>query len=100
MRQLLEVLQRLVDAGNTVLVIEHNLDVIKSADYIIDLGPEGGSRGGTIVAAGTPEEIAEVSKSHTGRFLERTPEFRLIMPSVFTATISVVVVAFWVVFDV
>lgn len=70
-RQLLEVLQRLVDAGNTVLVIEHNLDVIKSADYIIDLGPEGGSRGGTIVAAGTPEEIAEVSKSHTGRFLKR-----------------------------
>lgn len=70
-RQLLEVLQRLVDAGNTVLVIEHNLDVIKSADYIIDLGPEGGSRGGTIVAAGAPEEIAEVSKSHTGRFLKR-----------------------------
>ena len=70
-RQLLEVLQRLVDAGNTVLVIEHNLDVIKSADYIIDLGPEGGSRGGTIVAAGTPEEIAEVAKSHTGRFLKR-----------------------------
>lgn len=70
-RQLLEVLQRLVDAGNTVLVIEHNLDVIKSADYIIDLGPEGGSRGGTIVAAGTPKEIAEVSKSHTGRFLKR-----------------------------
>ncbi len=70
-RQLLEVLQRLVDVGNTVLVIEHNLDVIKSADYIIDLGPEGGSRGGTIVAAGTPEEIAEVSKSHTGRFLKR-----------------------------
>ncbi len=70
-RQLLEVLQRLVDAGNTVLVIEHNLDVIKSADYILDLGPEGGSRGGTIVAAGTPEEIAEVSKSHTGRFLKR-----------------------------
>ena len=70
-RQLLEVLQRLVDAGNTVLVIEHNLDVIKSADYIIDLGPEGGSRGGAIVAAGTPEEIAEVSKSHTGRFLKR-----------------------------
>lgn len=70
-RQLLEVLQRLVDAGNTVLVIEHNLDVIKSADYIIDLGPEGGSRGGTIVVAGTPEEIAEVSKSHTGRFLKR-----------------------------
>lgn len=74
-RQLLEVLQRLVDAGNTVLVIEHNLDVIKSADYIIDLGPEGGSRGGTIVAAGTPEEIAEVSKSHTGRFLKRLLNF-------------------------
>ena len=70
-RQLLEVLQRLVDAGNTVLVIEHNLDIIKAADYVVDLGPEGGSRGGTIVAQGTPEEIAQVPESHTGRFLAR-----------------------------
>ncbi len=68
-RQLLVVLQRLVDAGNTVLVIEHNLDVIKSADRIVDLGPEGGFRGGTVVAAGTPEEVARVAESHTGRFL-------------------------------
>jgi excinuclease ABC subunit A len=68
-RQLLVVLQRLVDAGNTVLVIEHNLDVIKCADYIIDLGPEGGDRGGSIVVTGTPEEIAACYESHTGRFL-------------------------------
>ncbi|MDD6730495.1 MAG: excinuclease ABC subunit UvrA, partial [Eggerthellaceae bacterium] len=68
-RQLLVVLQRLVDAGNTVLVIEHNLDVIKSADYIIDLGPEGGARGGTVVCAGTPEVVAACPESHTGRFL-------------------------------
>jgi len=70
-RQLLIVLQRLVDAGNTVLVIEHNLDVIKSADRIIDLGPEGGDRGGTIVATGTPEEVAQVKESYTGQFLSR-----------------------------
>ena len=70
-RQLLEVLQRLVDAGNTVLVIEHNLDVIKCADRIIDLGPEGGDGGGTIVAYGTPEQVAEVSNSYTGQFLKR-----------------------------
>ncbi len=68
-RQLLVVLQRLVDAGNTVLVIEHNLDVIKSADHIIDLGPEGGVRGGTIVTSGTPEQVAMCKESHTGRFL-------------------------------
>ncbi len=68
-RQLLEVLQRLVDKGNTVLVIEHNLDVIKCADRIIDMGPEGGSRGGAVVASGTPEQIAAVPESHTGRFL-------------------------------
>ncbi len=68
-RALLEVLQRLVDAGNTVLVIEHNLDVIKSADYIIDLGPEGGDAGGRVVACGTPEEVAAVPESYTGRFL-------------------------------
>ena len=68
-RKLLGVLQRLVDAGNTVLVIEHNLDVIKSADWIIDLGPEGGDEGGRIVAAGTPEEVAAVAESYTGKFL-------------------------------
>ncbi|MEM9036713.1 MAG: excinuclease ABC subunit UvrA [Actinomycetota bacterium] len=68
-RKLLTVLSRLVDQGNTVLVIEHNLDVIKTADHIIDLGPEGGTGGGTIVATGTPEEIAEHDESHTGRFL-------------------------------
>jgi len=70
-RQLLDVLKRLVSLGNTVLVIEHNLDVIKSADWIIDLGPEGGEKGGTVVASGTPEEIAEVPESHTGRFLRK-----------------------------
>ena len=70
-RRLLSVLQRLVDAGNTVLVIEHNLDVIKSADHIIDLGPEGGSGGGTIVATGTPEEIAQVAASYTGQYLRK-----------------------------
>lgn len=68
-RQLLDVLQRLVDAGNTVLVIEHNLDVIKVADRIIDLGPEGGTGGGTIVVSGTPEQVAACEKSYTGRFL-------------------------------
>jgi excinuclease ABC subunit A len=68
-RVLLQVLHRLVDRGNTVLVIEHNLDVIKTADWIIDLGPEGGTRGGTIVAAGTPEEVVKVEASHTGRYL-------------------------------
>jgi excinuclease ABC subunit A len=69
--KLLDVLQRLVDAGNTVLVIEHNLDVIKQADWIIDLGPEGGEAGGEIVATGTPEEVAEVEGSFTGQFLRR-----------------------------
>jgi excinuclease ABC subunit A len=63
------VLQRLVDAGNTVLVIEHNLDVIKQADWIVDLGPEGGDAGGELVAAGTPEDVAQVEESYTGRFL-------------------------------
>ena len=67
--KLIEVLQQLVDAGNTVLVIEHNLDVIKTADYIIDLGPEGGDMGGYVVAAGTPEEVAKVEGSYTGRYL-------------------------------
>ncbi|HEY0798232.1 MAG TPA: hypothetical protein VGD50_03725, partial [Candidatus Baltobacteraceae bacterium] len=68
--KLLEVLQRLVATGNTVLVIEHNLDVIKTADYLIDLGPEGGDRGGTIVAIGTPEEVAANEASFTGRYLK------------------------------
>lgn len=68
--RLLKVLQRLVDNGDTVLVIEHNLDVIKTVDYIIDLGPEGGDRGGTIVATGTPEEVAETSGSYTGKYLK------------------------------
>ena len=68
-RQLLIVLQRLVDSGNTVLVIEHNLDVIKSADHIVDLGPEGGDGGGRIIATGTPEQVAKVEGSHTGRFV-------------------------------
>jgi excinuclease ABC subunit A len=67
---LLDVLQKLVDKGNTVLVIEHNMDVIKSADYIVDLGPEGGAGGGTIVASGTPEEVAKSKVSYTGRFLK------------------------------
>ena len=68
-RKLLDVLQKLVAGGDTVIVIEHNLDVIKTADYIIDLGPEGGNRGGTIVATGTPEQIAKVKESYTGKFL-------------------------------
>ena len=67
--KLLKVLQALVGQGNTVLVIEHNLEVIKTADYIIDLGPEGGSEGGTVVASGSPEEVAQVENSHTGKFL-------------------------------
>ena len=70
-RKLLIVLNRLVEKGNTVLVIEHNLDVIKSADYIIDIGPEGGFRGGEVIATGTPEEIAKVKKSYTGQFLKK-----------------------------
>jgi len=68
-RQLLEVLHRLRDGGNTVVIIEHNLDVIKTADWIVDLGPEGGSGGGQIIATGTPEAVAANKKSHTGRFL-------------------------------
>jgi excinuclease ABC subunit A len=66
---LLNVLQKLVEKGNTVLVIEHNMDVIRAADYLIDLGPEGGDGGGHIVAAGTPEEVAQNTNSHTGRYL-------------------------------
>lgn len=72
--RLLEVLNRLVEAGNTVLVIEHNLDVIKTADYIIDMGPEGGSGGGLVIATGTPEEVAKDKNSHTGRYLKRALE--------------------------
>jgi excinuclease ABC subunit A len=68
--KLLEVLHELVDQGNTVAVIEHNLDVIKTADWVIDIGPEGGDGGGEIVATGTPEDIARSKKSHTGRFLK------------------------------
>jgi excinuclease ABC subunit A len=68
-RQLLDVLHRLRDGGNTVVIIEHNLDVIKTADWIVDLGPEGGSGGGQIVATGTPEQVAENPASHTGTFL-------------------------------
>jgi excinuclease ABC subunit A len=70
-RLLLDVLHRLVDKGNTVVVIEHNLDVVKTADWVIDLGPEGGDAGGRVVAAGTPEQVARVKASHTGRFLAR-----------------------------
>jgi len=69
--RLIEVLQKLADAGNTVVVIEHNLDVIKSADWVIDLGPEGGDRGGRLVAQGTPEQLAQVAESYTGQFLKK-----------------------------
>jgi len=69
-QQLLTVLHRLRDHGNTVVVIEHNLDVIKTADWVIDLGPEGGSGGGQIIAEGTPEDVAQLAHSHTGRFLK------------------------------
>ena len=69
-QQLLNVLHRLRDHGNTIVVIEHNLDVIKTADWIVDLGPEGGSGGGTIIAEGTPEQVAKVKGSHTARFLK------------------------------
>ncbi|MGA2928214.1 MAG: excinuclease ABC subunit A, partial [Solirubrobacteraceae bacterium] len=68
-QRLLEVLHRLVDAGNSVVVIEHNLDVIKIADRLIDLGPEGGEEGGRVIATGTPEQVALVAESYTGRFL-------------------------------
>lgn len=69
--RLIEVLQKLVDTGNTVVVIEHNLDLIKTADHIIDLGPEGGDRGGTLVATGTPEQVAKVKESYTGQYLKK-----------------------------
>jgi excinuclease ABC subunit A len=70
-RKLLLVLNRLVEKGNTVIVIEHNLDVVKSADWVIDLGPEGGAGGGEVVATGTPERLAKVTDSHTGKFLKK-----------------------------
>ena len=69
-KKLLQVLQRIVDNGDTVIVIEHNLDVIKSADYIVDMGPEGGDKGGTVVVSGTPEKVAECEASWTGRYLK------------------------------
>jgi len=77
-QRLLEVLQRLVDAGNSVVVIEHNLDIIKSADRLIDMGPEGGEEGGMAIAVGTPEEVAAEPQSHTGQFLAEllTPAVR------------------------
>jgi excinuclease ABC subunit A len=71
-RKLLQLLHRLVDLGNTVIVVEHNLDVIKTADWVVDLGPDGGSGGGELVAAGTPEQVAKVKTSYTGQFLARS----------------------------
>jgi excinuclease ABC subunit A len=68
--RLLDVIQRLVDKGNSILVIEHNLDVIRCADWLIDMGPEGGDRGGAVVVAGTPETVAACEASHTGRYLQ------------------------------
>jgi excinuclease ABC subunit A len=70
-QKLLDVLHRLVDAGNTVVVIEHNLDVVKTADWIIDLGPEGGAAGGYVIAEGTPEQVTAMERSYTGQFLSR-----------------------------
>jgi excinuclease ABC subunit A len=69
-RKLLEVLQALVDQGNTVVVIEHNLEVIKTADHLVDLGPEGGNGGGEVVATGTPEQVAKAARSYTGQYLQ------------------------------
>ena len=74
MHRLVDVLQKLVDTGNTVVVIEHNLDVIKTADYIIDLGPEGGDGGGEVVVAGTPEDVAACETSYTGKYLKKMLE--------------------------
>ncbi|MDE6518379.1 MAG: hypothetical protein K2L18_11125, partial [Acetatifactor sp.] len=72
--KLVEILHKLADGGNTVIVIEHNLDVIKAADYIIDMGPEGGDRGGTVIAQGTPEEIAKTAGSYTGIYVKKMLE--------------------------
>ena len=69
--RLIDILQRLVDTGNSIIVIEHNLDLIKTADYIIDLGPEGGEKGGEVIAVGTPEQIVKNGKSYTGKFLKK-----------------------------
>ncbi|MBD5460247.1 MAG: hypothetical protein HDR26_04795, partial [Lachnospiraceae bacterium] len=69
--KLIEILQKLTEGGNTVVVIEHNLDVIKTADYIIDIGPEGGERGGRVIAEGTPEEVAENPISYTGKYIKK-----------------------------
>jgi excinuclease ABC subunit A len=71
-KKFIEILQKLVDKGNTVLVIEHNMDVIKSSDYIIDIGPEGGIGGGKVVAKGTPEQVANNKNSHTGKYLKKS----------------------------
>ena len=71
MQKLIEILHRLAEGGNTVVVIEHNLDVIKTADYLIDIGPEGGMRGGTVIAKGTPEEVAKNSASYTGYYVKK-----------------------------
>ena len=79
-RRLVEVLQRLVDAGHSVIVIEHNLDLIAEADWVIDLGPEGGDGGGRIVAQGTPEQVARNKRSHTGRFLRSVLAERMSEP--------------------
>jgi len=86
--KLMEVLHELVDQGNTVVVIEHNLEVIKTADWVIDMGPEGGDGGGMVVAEGTPEDIAKVGTSHTGRFLKEVLARRLLKPSGAAATAS------------
>ena len=72
--KLMDVIQRLVDKGNSIIVIEHNLDVIRSSDWIIDMGPEGGNRGGEIIAMGTPEEVAKDSNSYTGKYLKKVLE--------------------------
>ena len=72
--KLVDILHRLADGGNTVVVIEHNLDVIKTADYIIDIGPEGGDKGGTVFAQGTPEEVAKHKKSYTGHYVKKMLE--------------------------
>jgi len=71
-KKLIEILQKLVDKGNTVVLIEHNLDIVKTADYVIDIGPEGGENGGRVVAKGTPEQIAQSDESHTGKYLKKT----------------------------
>ena len=71
MHKLVEILNRIADSGNTIVVIEHNLDVIKTADYIIDMGPEGGDRGGQVVVCGTPEEVSECSDSYTGQYIKK-----------------------------